>query len=182
MTQLKLVNFVLLLGCLFIFSCKTDDDITAPFPVFTKQDMVFVHGGDSLTWKLTEFQNSDTASTLFTLSCMEDDLFTFYAGQEQADIALGDVSCSGDFTSQNDFGLRVYFEDFNDDTSSGSTGAIRAAFTLSYEWPFGTFVSEISDIFQLLEVSQDRMKFVDPELSNVILDDYKTYFVLERVR
>ena len=85
MTQLKLAYLFILLGCLSMFSCKSDEElyIPVPEPAFESiyEDMVFINGGDSLTWKITEMQHASDAASIFQQSCTVDDLFTFHEGQ-----------------------------------------------------------------------------------------------------
>ena len=187
MTQLKLAYLFILLGCLSMFSCKTDDELYIPLPesAFESmyEDMVFINGGDSLTWKITEMQHISELASIFQQSCTVDDLFTFYEGQNSANITFGNLDCTVDDKVQTYLSLSIYYIDnFMD---SCCMNGLSAYIDLEYEYLSGGSESILFVGLHFLEINADRLIIVMREGENVIKEDYrdyKTYFVLERVR
>jgi len=161
-----------------MFSCKSDDAVENRFPVFTEQDLVFVHGTDSLTWVLTELQIDEELASMFEQPCLEDDVLTFYPGQKYANVTLGEVDCGNDERILTFLNLRIYFDD------DSFEGAIRASLVIGYDWlSGGAGLVDLEDYY-LLEANSDRLIFVLPVGDNVVKEDYRDYiryYVLESV-
>ena len=186
MTQLKLAYLFILLGCLSMFSCKTDDELYIPLPesAFESmyEDMVFINGGDSLTWKITEMQHVSEVASIFHQSCTVDDLFTFYEGQNSANITFGDLDCSVDDKVQTYLSLSIsYTDNFVD---SCCINGLFANITFQYEYLSGGLETILFGSLHFFEINADRLIIVMREGEDVIKEDYrdyKTYLVLERI-
>lgn len=171
MTQLKLAYFFILLGCLFFFSCNSED----LFPEFEEEAMFNIHQGDSVTWKITElkFQGLDE----YDFSCFHDELIICYAGVDEAKVVWGNVPCAGD-PDRTELDLSIYYSERSSDSWLPNTIECLIEVKL-YSEESGNYPFIGYPPFKLLEACGDRLEFV--HAGRDLKEDYKSYLTLERV-
>lgn len=97
---------IICLGVMFIQCSDNDDDIIqkTTIPLFSESDLSTIHNNSDKQWRITEVINKyyDPNYHLeIELSCLEDDIYTFFESQEKVEVDLGESRCFG----QNDDGI-----------------------------------------------------------------------------
>lgn len=89
-----------LIVVLTLTHCSSDDESLGKtrIPLFTEADLLTIHGSSEKSWRITNFINTyhDPSYHLeIELSCLEDDVYTFYSTESLFSVDLGEARCFG---------------------------------------------------------------------------------------
>lgn len=89
-------TILLFLTSLIVVSCS-DTDVIAPVDKkeISAESIVYLHENASKKWKITNYYSNYESKVLDEdlMSCIKDDVYTFFNDKEESEIVFGDSSC-----------------------------------------------------------------------------------------
>ncbi|WP_066627758.1 hypothetical protein [Labilibacter marinus] len=141
---------------LIISSCSKEDD--NKIPLFPESKMSVIHGDDERSWRIVEVidKSVDASSdTNIDLSCVADDIYTFFANQSAGLIELGDQLC---FQEIDGDVFKADMEIFDCELIYISE-SIYLRYSRGYQNEEGTASGMLISYYALAELSENKMVF-----------------------
>ena len=170
---------------LLFTQCSTDDDISKEsIPLFSESEKVLIHGDFEQSWKITEVINkyyNPNYHLEVELSCLEDDVYTFYASLDEVTVSLGESRCfqqndDGIFTADIEiFDAKLAYMNIVDTNNK----TIFLQIIRGYVNEDGTAFSSSSRWYKLAELTENRMVF--HRSGGQFVGEYNEALVFERI-
>lgn len=180
-TQAILLGFFSLL----FIQCSTEDDNSKEaIPLFSESEKVLIHGDFEQSWRITEVINKyyDPNYHLeVELACLEDDVYTFHASQDNVTVSLGESHCfqqndDGVFTADIEiFEVKLAYMTIVDTNNK----TIFLQVIRGYVNNDGTAFGSTSRWYKLAELTENRMVF--HRSGGQFVGEYNEALVFERI-
>lgn len=179
----NIYNFLKISGfiCLVIlFSKCSNDELDNTIPIFPESQLSLIHGGSEKSWRITKVINKydhPSDDLHITADCINDDIYTFSAENNELTVSYGDKLCFEDIdegifrADQEYFGGKLLM--------LGTPETIYLNFARGYINDEGTAMASTFAYYALAELSEDRMVFQKSRTG--IIGDYYEAYVFEAV-